>query len=187
MSIRVLTLSMLWLLASTAAGGDLDRARDAAKSLGTELKATLANALTLTGPVGAISACQQQAPVVTARLAQPDLVVGRTALRVRNPGNSASGWQRAVMEEWLRDLVSGRALDELEYFQADANGEFRYMKPIVTEAVCLVCHGRELDPALERAILAAYPMDKARGFELGEFRGAVVVESSQVRTRGRRD
>ena len=146
-------------------------------ALGADLKATLETALAEGGPEGAIRVCRHEGPGIAAAVSeQARLSVSRTALRVRNPANSASGWQREVMEAWLRDLVSGQSMEELEYFQQDQDGSFRYMRPIATGALCLVCHGGSLEPGLERAILDAYPQDRARGFQLGELRGAFVVE-----------
>jgi len=53
--------------------------------------------------------------------------------------------------------------------------EHRYMKAILTEPVCTVCHGRQLPPTLQQATAAKYPADAATGFEVGDLRGAVYV------------
>jgi hypothetical protein len=49
------------------------------------------------------------------------------------------------------------------------------MKAIAMGEVCLVCHGSNLAPEVAENIERLYPEDQARGFELGELRGAVTI------------
>ena len=56
-----------------------------------------------------------------------------------------------------------------------AAGEFRMMKAIPTGEACLGCHGKEIKPELTAVIDRRYPQDKARGFALGELRGAFTL------------
>jgi len=46
------------------------------------------------------------------------------------------------------------------------------------EKPCSTCHGTDIDPALEGAIVEAYPQDIATGFEPGDLRGAFLIEHS---------
>lgn len=54
-------------------------------------------------------------------------------------------------------------------------GEFRMMKAIATGEPCLACHGKNIQPSLAAVIDVRYPEDEARGFALGELRGAFTL------------
>jgi len=59
--------------------------------------------------VAAVSVCRTRAPEIAARLsAESGAVVGRTALRVRNPVNAPDDLQRAVLEQFSVELASGK-------------------------------------------------------------------------------
>jgi hypothetical protein len=49
------------------------------------------------------------------------------------------------------------------------------MKAIPTGAVCLACHGQTLAPEIQEALDTDYPHDRARGYELGQIRGAFSI------------
>ena len=46
------------------------------------------------------------------------------------------------------------------------------MQAIPTGEVCLACHGTAIAPEITAALDEQYPDDQARGFSLGEIRGA---------------
>jgi hypothetical protein len=46
------------------------------------------------------------------------------------------------------------------------------MKAIPTGEVCLACHGSDITPEVAAAIDERYPDDMARGYSLGDVRGA---------------
>ena len=52
------------------------------------------------------------------------------------------------------------------------------MKALPTEQVCLGCHGANLAPEVQAKLSELYPVDKATGYELGQVRGAVVVQKN---------
>jgi len=150
-----------------------------AKQLAAELKAALTEALKVSAE-HAIDVCNTRAPEIAATIADEGKVtVGRTSLRVRNPANAPNAWQREVLETFQRRHADGEPLSSLEYSAvvetADGHAERRFMKAIPTEPLCVTCHGRQLAPALERAIAAKYPDDAATGFDVGDVRGAVYV------------
>ena len=53
------------------------------------------------------------------------------------------------------------------------------MKAIPTGEVCLACHGKDINPDVASALDAAYPQDQARGYALGDIRGAFSVSKAQ--------
>jgi len=48
-------------------------------------------------------------------------------------------------------------------------------EPIYVQKVCLKCHGSNLSGEVKKALSKYYENDKARGYHVGDFRGAVVV------------
>lgn len=134
------------------------------------------------GAERAIDVCANQAPEIAAKVGQEYQVrIGRMAVhgRERRSTNAASGWQEGPLQRMEVEVNSGaRAADQV--FTQAANlpqdVEFRFMKGIETEGVCLTCHGSVVDDSVLQAIQAAYPDDRATGFEVGDLRGALWVE-----------
>ncbi|MFA5939974.1 MAG: DUF3365 domain-containing protein [Sinimarinibacterium sp.] len=145
-------------------------------TLGSELRDALTGAIKSDGPARAISVCQFEAPAIAARIGRADVRVGRTALRVRNPGNAADVDQRRILSDFERRLAAGEAPDGIEQFDQTYKGGARYMKAIVTQPMCVTCHGPTLAPEVATVIKSRYPDDEAVGFTPGSLRGAFVVE-----------
>jgi hypothetical protein len=157
----------------------IEQSRQLAQRLGGELKGELSRAISEGGPVAAVAVCKTRAPEIAAGLsAQSGAVVGRTALRVRNPANAPDDLQRAVLEQFSGELASGRFQGPLEAaFEINRGGqvERRYMRAIQMDTLCLTCHGPVVAPDLAAAIKRDYPDDQATGFEPGQLRGAFSV------------
>jgi len=143
------------------------------------LKSELTTAMQSGGPIAAIGICHEKAPAIAQALgSRQGWTVGRTALKVRNPANAPSDWQRAVLQRFEADKARGTDVSALEYaetVQTASGSEFRYMKAIPTGELCLTCHGPALAPAVADRIEALYPQDQATGFQPGDIRGAFVV------------
>lgn len=152
--------------------------RELARQLAGELKSALLRALK-ESPEHAISVCNERAPEIAAKLSSAhDVQIGRTALRVRNPANRPTDWQRDVLNDFKERAAAGEPLATMEYSATvEQNGtvERRYMKAIPTDGLCLTCHGQQLSPSLQQTITAQYPSDEATGFKVGDLRGAVYV------------
>ncbi len=161
---------------------NLQPARDAAETLGARLKGRLVEAMGTGGPASAIEVCNLEAPQMAAAVsAQTGFAVARTALRVRNPDNAPDAFERAALERFLADINAGADPAGLEHAQIVNGPEgrvFRYMKPIMTEAPCLACHGARLQDEVRAAIDARYPDDAATGFAVGDMRGAFTLKKT---------
>jgi hypothetical protein len=174
------TLALPALAAETALAPDwIERSRQLATQLGSELKGELGKAIEAGGPVAAIGVCSTRAPEIAARLSRESgASVGRTALRVRNPANAPDDLQRTLLEQFAGEMTSGGFQPPLEAAFEIRRGEQverRYMRAIPTDPLCLTCHGKALAPDLAAAIARAYPADQATGFEQGQLRGAFTV------------
>ena len=172
-------LTLLLVATASAATQDddrLTRSRDAAMQLGQELSATLLTAIGTDGPVEAIRLCNVEASPIAARVSeQAGASVGRTALRLRNPDNAPDAGARAVLTTFERDLAAG-ATPPLEHFETRPDGSARFMSAIVTQGLCLTCHGSGIAPEVAAEIADRYPADQATGFAAGDLRGAFLIE-----------
>ncbi|WP_237068227.1 Tll0287-like domain-containing protein [Microbulbifer guangxiensis] len=183
-------LKLFALLLPAAAGvtwaaqpdDSIQQARLAAAALGKTLKQELVSAMQQGGPVEAIAVCNLKAMPLAAQVsAESGWQVGRTSLRVRNPANTPDDWERAQLEKFQAELDAGEDLASLEATTTETrNGQRiqRYMKAIPVEGPCLACHGSALAPPVRTKLDALYPDDQARGYQLGELRGAFTLEKT---------
>lgn len=135
---------------------------------------TVKSAMQAGGATKAVEACQLLAPEIADQHSRTPWVVGRTALKVRNPANAPDAWEKQVLEQFVRRAAAGEELSQLTHSEM-VKGEFRMMKAIPTGEACLGCHGKEIKSELAAVIDQSYPQDKARGFALGELRGAFTL------------
>lgn len=152
-----------------------EKARAAAAELGKRLKSRLTETMGSEGPVAAIRVCSEEAPEIAREVsADAGLTVSRTSLKTRNPDNAPDARERAVLELWRSKIEAGAPAAALEPFASDG-GDFLWMKPIVVEPACLMCHGSDIPGAVAEAIAKRYPQDRATGYSAGDLRGAFVV------------
>ena len=153
--------------------------RQLGQSLMSQLKQRLAQAIAAGGPAAAIDVCRIEAPAIAVTLSQESgATVRRTALRVRNRDNAPDAFEREVLESFRDRLERGESPPSVDYWgerQVAGGVERRYLKAIVTEPLCVTCHGSRLAPDVAAAIERAYPQDEATGFAPGELRGALSV------------
>ena len=159
---------------------EVKTSRAAARQFGGALQEALRQAIKTGGPVNGIAVCHDQAGQIAADLgSKQDMIVGRTSLKIRNPGNAPDNWELAVLKQFEARKAQGEPTDKLEFFAVieDDQGQktFRYMKAIPTGALCLACHGDKLDPEVDAKLKALYPNDTARGFKEGDLRGAFTI------------
>lgn len=182
---RRLTLALFAALSTSVFAAEdrvpdwVSEARTAAGALGSQLQQALQAAIAEGGPVAGIEVCRHQAPRIAETVSDEQLHVGRTSQKVRNRDNAPDGWETRVMEDFERRLAAGKAPSEIETFAIRNDGERRYghwMKAIPTQPLCTACHGTDISPEVAEAIDKAYPDDQARGFSVGELRGAFSVE-----------
>ncbi len=117
------------------------------------------------GPAQAIDVCRLQAPAIAAAASVDGVTIGRTSFRLRNPDNAPTVWQQLGLRHYLQSEDREPMLIDLE------NGQLGYMEPIVTEPMCLACHGSELSVEVKDALAAQYPADQASGYAAGDLRG----------------
>ena len=158
---------------------DISDAQEAAGILQERLQARLMSAMQEGGIEEAITACAEDALVISAEVSEETgLEIGRTSLRVRNPANAPDAWESATFEVFEEARASGvnqMAMQYSEVVGEEGAYEFRWMKPIFLGEFCATCHGTDVAPDVQAAIDAVYPDDHATGFEVGDIRGAFTV------------
>lgn len=143
------------------------------ESLAAQFKRELQDALRAglaQGPAEAVAACRLRAPEIAASLARNGVRVGRASHRLRNPSNAPPEWVRPILDAYVANP------SDLEpRTTALPNGQSGYVEPIITQSLCLACHGRVLAPEVAAKIADLYPEDEAVGFEIGDVRGVLWV------------
>mgnify|MGYP001806400214 CR=1 FL=1 len=165
------------LQADTPPDPNLAEAREIVKTFASQLQGELQAGLKAGGPVKAIAICAERAPAIAQEIsAQTGWKVGRTSLKVRNTRlDSPDAWERQVMTDFARRQAAGEDVQTMGYGEVVTTGsgkQFRFMKAIPTTEVCLACHGKTITPEVAAALDARYPGDQARGFAVGDIRGA---------------
>lgn len=165
----------------TAQAADLEALKGEAmgvmKGFGGELKAALGAGMGAGGPVVAIGACNDKAPGIAKTNSANGWTVGRTSLKLRNAGNEPDAWELKTLNEFEARKAAGENPGKIAKAEV-VDGEFRFMKAIPTAGLCLHCHGAELKPEVAAKLDEMYPSDKARGFNVGDIRGAFTLRKS---------
>jgi hypothetical protein len=186
MRLKTIT-SILLLLATTSVNADLTsqqqfekEAQAAIKEFAGSLKKALLSAMQDGGPVEAVAVCNLVAPTLATEMSKKyGMDISRTSLRIRNPDNEADQWETAVLQKFEERLSTGEAIQKLtftEKVETETNQQWRMMKVIPTDKVCLACHGSKIAPPIQAKLDKYYPNDMATGFKLGDIRGAFSVK-----------
>lgn len=183
MKAAIATAIMMVATAGSPMAADLDtpiaESRAAIKQFGGALKEALQTAMREGGPVAAIAVCNVEAPAIAASAsAAHNLEIGRTSLKLRNPANAPDDWEKGVLLSFEKRLEAGQdpaTIDQAEVVREDGRKVLRYMKAIPTADLCLACHGTDIGPGVAAKLNELYPEDRARGFSVGDIRGAFTI------------
>lgn len=104
------------------------------------------------------------------------VTVRRITDKPRNIKNKASLEEQAVLEELKLKISNGEKIDML--VKQKSEKQYQVYKPIVMLGKCLHCHGinSKRNSKVYEIISKKYPNDKAIDYNLGDFRGAFLVE-----------
>ncbi|MBK6527060.1 MAG: DUF3365 domain-containing protein [Crocinitomicaceae bacterium] len=140
------------------------------------IKQNLLDALGNGGPLNAIEFCNTKAISLTDSMA---IVLNTSIKRVsdqsRNPLNAADSEELNYIKNQKEKLLNGEnVLAEVH----ESNGKMIGYYPILTNALCLQCHGKKDETMTSetfKKIQELYPSDLATGYDLNELRGIWVV------------
>ncbi|MBF0192236.1 MAG: DUF3365 domain-containing protein [Magnetococcales bacterium] len=159
----------------------LDEARKVAMTLPPKLLATLQEEIGKSGFAGSIPVCKEMAPKVAGEVSkQTGWKIKRVSLKTRNESRAVPDeWEKAALVEFDQRAAAGESPAKLEK-GAQIGSEYRYVKALPVQAVCLGCHGQpdQLTPEVKAALSQHYPNDKATGYSEGQIRGAISVRKA---------
>jgi hypothetical protein len=152
---------------------DLQQAKEFGKSVALavkeELGKNLMQAIGRSKFEGAVKFCNEQAYSLTAQKAQAfGARVKRATDRPRNPKNQADAEELKYLRLFKTQMP--QAKPEL----IESHGEYHFYAPIVTNAMCLKCHGntkKDIAPEVLATLKRLYPKDQATGYKEGQVRG----------------
>lgn len=180
-------LCSLPLTASMAADNPnqarIDQSKAVVQEFFGQLKGELGKAMKEGGPIQAITVCNKVAPHIAEQLsAKYNMHVARTSLKTRNPNNAPDAWETKVLKQFEERHAKGESADKMAFAEVIEEGgkkEFRFMKaigmPPLEKMPCLKCHGEHIDAKVAAKLDELYPDDKARGYKVGDIRGAFTI------------
>lgn len=144
------------------------------------LKTHLMEALKENDLVTAFEVCATMAYSLTEKIQDtlPEgIAVKRTSFKYRNPSNEPDPEEERALLYFKKEQAKRGSLPEYYSQYVKAQDEFRYYKPLTVGKLCLKCHGEIelLDREVILSLRENYPDDKAVGYVLGDFRGAIRV------------
>lgn len=143
-----------------------------AQSTQKELGKNLTGAIQKEGTLGAMEFCNVQAyPLTDSMAVVHKAKIKRVSDKPRNPSNQANDEELGYIETFKNTIASG---NEVEPIVTEENGQVHFYSPIITNVMCLQCHGKpeeQILPATMTKLQDLYPADQAIGYTENEVRG----------------
>lgn len=141
------------------------------------LSRNLLEAINRDGAPYALDFCNVRAYPITDSLAKVHHAgIRRVSDKARNAANKANDKEMAHISSLKSIMAKG---ENLSPSVTEQNGKMVGYYPIITNAMCLQCHGKpnvDISAATLDKIHALYPDDLATGYGVNELRGLWVVE-----------
>lgn len=151
-------------------------------ALMSKLKGALIKAIQDSGIVSAIRVCNTKALQLTEEVSQSteySVKIKRTSFKYRNPQNAPDHDEKVTLEYFQKLIEEKKPLPENYLQKVERNGKihYNYYKPMQVGGLCLNCHGdpQQMNPEVIGIIDKLYPEDNAKGYQAGDFRGAISI------------
>ncbi|KJJ39073.1 c-type heme family protein [Aequorivita vladivostokensis] len=149
-----------------------ERGMQMAQTTKAELGKNLMGQIQKNGVIAALDFCNVQAlPITDSMATVHKAYIKRVTDKPRNPKNKANAAELQYLENFKKQVAAG---GEVNPIVVDLGKETEFYYPIVTNSMCLKCHGtpgKELETLTLSKIQELYPMDKATGYGENEVRG----------------
>ncbi|NNG10837.1 MAG: DUF3365 domain-containing protein [Arenibacter sp.] len=143
-----------------------------AKRAKSALGKNLLKAIQERGTGGAVEFCNLQALKLTDSISlMNNAIIKRVTDKPRNLANTANKEELEYIASFKKQLAAG---SEIEPIVKTNKGEVNVYYPIITNAMCLQCHGKpneQVKPSTMATLRKLYPEDKAVGYNVNEVRG----------------
>ncbi len=153
-----------------------------AKQTQVELGTALKNAILKGGHEYAVNFCNLEALTITDSMAtNKDVIIRRLAKKNRNPENAMDEVESKIFKQYVMEYLQAKPMKP----RIAINGEGHpvYYKPIITNDMCLSCHGKPgetMSTGLAEKIKEQYPDDKAINFDSGHPRGMWAITFTKL-------
>lgn len=141
-----------------------------------QLGKNLIKAIEEGGPIHALDFCNVEAMPLTAEMEEKyNVEIKRVSDKNRNPDNAANKEEKYYITHFKQNIKEGT---EPAPVVIPKEGKSKFYYPIVTNKMCLQCHGKpeEMKPEVLQKIKELYPQDKALGYSENEVRGIWSIE-----------
>lgn len=149
-----------------------ERGIQIAQTTKAELGKNLMGQIQKNGVIAALDFCNIKALSITDSMSTVhNARIKRVTDKPRNPINKASAAELQYLESFKKQVAAG---GEVNPIIVDMGNEIEFYYPIVTNTLCLKCHGtpgKDLETLTLSKIQKLYPMDKAIGYSENEVRG----------------
>jgi len=128
------------------------------------------------GLLHALGFCNIEAIPLTQQMeAKHGASIKRVSDNYRNPNNAANEGELHYIAHFQKEIDAG---NEPKPVVLSNGGMTRFYYPIITNAMCLQCHGKpeRIDVDVLQKIKVLYPNDLATGYEENEVRGIWSIE-----------
>ena len=137
-----------------------------------ELGRNLQKAIQEKGTIGAIQFCYIEATKLTDSVSMmKNAIIKRVSDKARNLENKANDEELGYISNFKKVLASGEDVKPVVKIN---NDEVNFYYPIITNMLCLQCHGKpdkQVLPETLATLKSLYPEDKAIGYGDKEVRG----------------
>lgn len=124
------------------------------------------------GPLGAVAFCNEKAyPLTDSMAIVHHAKIKRVSDKPRNQNNKASKKELEYIEFFKSKINNNESYEPI---LTNENGTTNFYSPIVTNTMCLNCHGvpeTNIDPKITQLLNDKYPYDEAVGYKENEVRG----------------
>lgn len=176
LSVAITAAASVSASAAEVAPSNVEEARGLVKMFGGQLKPELQKSMKSGGPVASVEFCHARAPEIAQSVAEKSgWSVNRVSLKPRGATAQPDSWETEVLKRFEAEKLAGKEVKTMEFSEVVHEADkstFRYMKPLGTAEVCLVCHGTNISEPVKQAIAKYYPEDMATDFKKGDIRGA---------------
>jgi hypothetical protein len=132
----------------------------------------LMQAIQKTGTSGALSFCNEQAyPLTDSMAVLQHASLKRVTDKPRNPANQANAEELEYIDTFKAVIANQESINPIV---KDSDTKVRVYYPILTNAMCLQCHGKpnkNIETPILTKLALLYPEDKAIGYAENEVRG----------------
>ena len=157
--------------------GPKQKGMDIAMATKKELGKNLMKALNEKGSAEAVEFCNLKAiPITSEKEEQFNAKIKRASDKPRNPNNLATAQEETHINTFKEMIANGESPEPIV---EQNKGKFNFYYPIVTNSMCLKCHGevgKTVNAKTYKTIQLKYPEDLAVGYDVNQVRGIWHIE-----------